>query len=295
MRPIFPSILALVLTLGLLSPVELISSPAEETLAVRQLRRLVEEENRILSRWQGDDPSLQEEEMGQLFQRLIYRYDRFVREHPEFVPGLVSYGLLLDRLGMHDEALPLFLQANALDSQIAVVKNQLGNYQRAEGEVASALGYYLAATDLEPQEPLYHFQIGQLLLENREALVEADVLSEDEYDERMLEAFHRASQLGSNDEIQYAYHHGMAYYGLLKPRWEEALEHWTELEGRYFSPLEKQTIRLHRAKVLAEMGYFDQVIEILDSVDDPILERQVAALKKSFPDLAAMDGDQTLQ
>ena len=55
------------------------------------------------------------------------------------------------------------MRANQLDSDLPLVKNQLGNYLAEEGRPLEAINYYLAATRLEPKEPLYHFQIGTLL------------------------------------------------------------------------------------------------------------------------------------
>lgn len=168
--------------------------------------------------------------------------------------------------------MPLFLQANELDPHIPVVKNQLGNYVRGQGQWDSALGYYLAAVELEPEEPLYHFQAGHLLLNKREEILRNDVLEEEALDRQMLEHFHTAARLDP-EENQYGYHLGLAFYAIAEPRWEDALAHWRRMEDRVAPGLEKEAVLLHQARVLWNLEDPGAARALLDRVSNPVLER----------------------
>ncbi len=274
MRPI-PEIL-LVLTLALCAAPPAYPTAAEaagetETLAFRNLRRIVEEEERILEHARDGEGDYDVNRVRQGFQELVRKYEVFLGENPDYAPGYVAYGLMLDRAGETGVASRMFLRANQLDPNIPVVKNQLGNYMVEEERPEQALGYFLAAIELEPEEPLYHLQLGNLLAEYRQGFLDDGIYDAETLDTSMQDAFREAARLGE-DEIAYAYRYAESFYDVGTPDWDEALAVWSELGERLSPGVERQTVRLQQANIHLLRGEPQRAERLLEEVTAPVLQ-----------------------
>lgn len=236
-----------------------------------ELRTLVERENRLLRLREGWE-EIDDEAWQERFQALADQYDAFVADNPEYVPGLVAYGLFLDRLGYHEQAAAYLAEANRRDPNIPVVKNQLGNYLRSQEEFETALGYYLAASELAPSEALYHFQVGHLLLEQREYFEQQELLTSGELEKQMMAALRRAWELDPS-EPQYGYHLGLAFNDLQEPNWLEALSHWQVMEEKVIQEFDRQLMKVHQARILIHLSEYAKAREILGQVSHENLRR----------------------
>lgn len=257
------------LTLLALVPITLL---AEETLAERKLRQLVNEEKRILEGSQRADGSYDEDLLESRYQGLVHRYDAFIQENPEFAAGFVAYGRALERIGEEKGANAMYLRANRIDPNIPLVKNQLGNYLVERGDYADALPYYLAAIELDPGEPLYHYQLGSLLHHFQEEFVSREIFERQVLDEKMLEAFREAARLAPR-QVAFSYRYAEAFYDLEHPQWDEALRQWQELEKKVSPGVEQQAIFLHQAEVLAHQGEIERASALLEQVKEPVLRQ----------------------
>lgn len=242
----------------------------QETLAERQLRQLIEDEEEILNGSHRADGSYDEELLESRFQGLVHQYDAFIQEHDDFPVGYVAYGRVLERIGQRPAARAMYMKANQLDPNIPLVKNQLGNYLAEEEKFAQALPYYLAAIELAPAEPLYHYQLGNLLHQFRDGFLKEEIFTRAVLDEKMLQAFATAAKLAPGEDV-FAYRHAEAFYDLAHPRWNDALAAWTQLEKKAAPGIEKQAIYLHQAKVLVEQGKTEAAENLLRKVDQPVL------------------------
>jgi tetratricopeptide (TPR) repeat protein len=160
-----------------------------------------------------------------------------------------------------------------MDPDIALVKNELGNYLAEEGKPMEALNYFLSAVKLEPKEPLYHYQLGTLLYEARDDFLKSGQWSRDSIDHSMQEAFKNAADLAP-DRIEFTYRYAESFYDMQDPDWAAALKAWEGMEAHAQSDVEKQTMRLHEANVLISMGKTDHAKAILDGITDPTLAGQ---------------------
>lgn len=247
------------------------------TLAFRNLQRLVQEEERILERARRGDGEYDLERVQRGFQDLVPKYEAFLGENPDYAPGYVAYGLMLDRAGEAELASRMFLRANQLDPNIPVVKNQLGNYLAERDKPEQALPYYLAAIDLEPEEPLYHYQLGSLLAEFRQAFLDLEMYEPAALDAALQKAFRQAAEL-SPAEIAFAYRYAESYYDVGDPDWEAALVAWENLAERLHPGVERQTILLQRANVHLLKGESDRAEALLREVSAPALQGNKARL-----------------
>lgn len=252
------------------------------SLAEVSLRKIVERQRDLFSDAAKQGDNLVESAFRQQLQSLTHDYELLLRNNPQFAAGYAAYGYLLSKVSMRQEAMAMLLKANQLDSDVALVKNQLGNLLAEDGKPLQAAPYFLAAIRLEPKEPLYHYQLGTLLVEAREAFLKAGEWKRDTLDNAMHEAFRRAAELAP-DRFEFAYRHAESFYDLEKPDWPGALKAWSALEEKAETAIERQTMRLHAANVLIKMGKADHARALLATVDEEKLQGQkqklVAELK----------------
>ena len=135
----------------------------------------------------------------------------------------------------------------------------------------------MAAIDLEPKEPLYHYHLGLLLLEGREDFIRTGHFTRPALDAAMLAAFQHAAEYAP-EKFAYAYRHAEAYADLEKPQWDEALKLWAALEERAKPGIEQETIRLQAANVMLKLGQTDKARLLLAMVSEKVLLKQKQTL-----------------
>lgn len=265
--------------LGLLLAGLLVLAPVvpAETLSDRSLKEIVARQRGILARAEGEGDHLDEARLRGELQSVINSYDVLIQKSPDFAPAYVAYGMLLGRVGMTKEAVGILLKANKLDPNIPVVKNQLAKHLAEDGKPVEALAWIMAAIDLEPKEPLYHYHLGLLLTEGRDEFIRTGQFTRTALDQAMLEAFRHAAEYGP-DKFAYAYRAAEAYYDLETPQWDAALKAWGALEDRAQPGVEKQTIRLQAANVLIKLGQKDRAAALLAMVTEAVLLKQKQTL-----------------
>lgn len=256
---------------------------AQQTLPERDLQRVVERERMLFNVSREDPMGTDHGNMQMQLQEVVQDYERIIRTSPDFVPAYVAYGLLLNRVGEHRRSATIFLKANKLDPNVAIVKNQLGNYCAEEGEFQDALEYYLAAIALSPGEALYHYQLGTLLHEYHDEFVLAGRFDSTTGRRQSAEAFRLAAEFAP-DTIPYAYRYAESFYDLDPPDWAAALATWEKLEARVYPGIERQTVQLHRANILIRQEKFAEARALLDLVEDPSLDENKETLIARLPE-----------
>jgi tetratricopeptide (TPR) repeat protein len=261
---------AALLGVGLWAP---LGASANETMAERSLKRIVERQKELFAEAVGQGDQLDQGAFQARLQALARDYEFLLRNNPKFAAGYAAYGYMLSKVDMRKEAVAMLLKANQLDPEIPLVKNQLGNFLAEEGRPLLAAPYFLAAIKLEPEEPLYHYQLGMLLAEARDEFLESGEWTRASLDEAMHHAFKRAAELAP-DRFEFAYRFAESFYDLERPDWEGALKAWSELEERASSAIERQTMRLHAANILIKTGRRDHAKALLATVDEVALQGQ---------------------
>ena len=255
----------------------LAAASGAETMAEKTLREIVERQKAALARAEAAGDDLNEAQFKAEMQQIALSYDVLLQGSPDFVPAYVAYAQLLDRVGMAKEAVALLLKANKLDDRIPLVKNQLAKHLAEDGKPVEALPWLMAATDLAPNEPLYHYHLGTLLHEARDDFLAAGQFTRPALDKAMLAAFRRAAELAP-DNFGYAYRAAEAHYDLENPDWTAALKDWAPLEERAKPGVEKETMRLHAANVLLKQGDRERAGALLALVTEPVLAKQKQTL-----------------
>jgi len=250
-----------------------------------ELSQLVERQKSLIA-WAGRVGTQDElEDLRRPLQSLINDYEALLKTHPDEPAVYVSYALLLksDVVSEHRRAAGLLLKANEINPDLPLVKNELGNFVAEEGKPLDALNYYLAAASLDPNESLYHYQIGNLLTEARETFVHSGHWTSQSVDDGVIKAFAKAAELAP-DRIDLGYRHAMAFYDLENPRWEEALSAWQDLHVKVSTPIEHQTLSLHEARVLAKLERMTEAQLKVAGVTETILQAQKEKLIAEWSD-----------
>jgi len=249
------------------------AEPPQETMAEHRLKDIVVRQKVLFADAAAQGKELDEAQFKSQVEQLVREYESLLRDNPEFAAGYASYGYMLWKVSMRKRAVEILLKANQLDPNIPLVKNELGNYLAEEGRPVEALNYFLSAIDLEPGEPLYHYQLGTLLYEARDDLLRTGEWSRAALDHSMHEAFLKASELAP-DRFEFTYRYAESFYDMAEPDWPAALKVWEGLEARSQSEIERETMRLHQANVLLNMGKRDRALKLLDTVTDPAAAAQ---------------------
>jgi tetratricopeptide (TPR) repeat protein len=249
-------------------------SPIEtESLAEHRLREIAEHQKSLFADAAAQGKDLDNAGFQLQAEQLTREYESLLRDNPKFAAGYACYGYMLWKVGLRKQAVAILLKANELDPDIALVKNELGNYLAEEGKPLEAVNYFLSAIKLQPDEPLYHYQLGTLLYEARDDFLRSGEWTRDSVDHAMQEAFRRAAELAP-ERIEFTFRYAQSFADIKDPDWATALKVWQGLEAGAKSDIERQTMRLEEANTLISMGKLDGARRIIDSITDPTLEAQ---------------------
>ncbi len=255
----------------------------EPSQAQKELQSIILRQKKLLAEAAKDNPRFDESQFKTSVQELVFDYESYLKKHPEIAAGYAAYGFLLSKIDMRRQSIAMLMKANKMDPNQALVKNQIGNYLAEDGKPVEAANYYIAASKLEPTEPLYHYQLGTLLHEAQAEFLKSGEWSRASLDRTVLAAFKRASELAP-DRIEFAYRYAEAYYDLETPAWDTALKLWNELEQNSKTGVDQEICRLHRANILLKTNKINEARELLASVSDSTLAKQKEKLIAQLPE-----------
>lgn len=247
------------------------------SLLEQKIARLVERQTAYLERLANAQNDVDRDTLEQRIVEICREYEAIIAENPyELLPYLV-YGKLLRQIGERERAHEIFQRANAVDTRVPVVKQQLGNYFAEEGIYPQALLFFMAAIDLAPHEAVYHYSLGELFYIYREDFLNDGAYSSTELDKLMQEAFREAALLApENADFQFRY--GESFYDVENADWFVALAHWEVFQERAINQTQADAIRLHRARVMLKLGWNSEARKLLAEVATPALEATRDAL-----------------
>jgi len=229
------------------------------------------------------------EERDHRAQAIHDKYYSYLVAFPRDVNALVLYGKLLYRTGQGDMAYEAFRHADALEPGLAVVKQQMANYLAENGQYQLALDFLHQATALAPNEPLYHYQIGELLNYYYESFLADKVLDVATLNKTMAAEFARAAELAPQQPA-YAWRYAESYYDMASPDWKAALAAWTALVPRTTNPTLLEMLRLHCARALLELGRLEEAGLLINQPVLPALEASRLELARRLAAVASPAG-----
>jgi tetratricopeptide (TPR) repeat protein len=242
-----------------------------ETLADHEFRQISERQVTLLADAAKEGDKVDVEGLRLQAQSLVDEWERFLEANPNYAMGYAGYGYLLWKMDMRKQAIALLMKANQIDPDIALVKNEIGNYLAEEDKPLDAANYYLAAIKLSPNEPLYHYQLGTLLYEARDEFLRSGEWTRDGIYNAMHDAFRLASELGPG-RIEFTHRYAESFADMPNPDWDAALKVWAKVELQARTPLERQEARLQAANVMVKQGNFAAAQVLINTVTEPELQ-----------------------
>jgi tetratricopeptide (TPR) repeat protein len=247
------------------------SSLTGESMAAYILRQLNDREQAAYSRY---EKALAKEDVHSVkteLQSIVDGYERLINASPEFAAAYISYGMMLHRIGERVTSNAILARADELDPYHAIVKNQLGNYQAEEGNYLEAMAFYNMAIDLRPEEPMYHYQLGNLLFAYKKFFIDDKLFLPDGIDLEIQTKFREAAMLAPA-HLPYRLRYAQSFFDVARPNWEAAIEEWQQLVDFVESPEEKQMMQLYMARTRFLMGHHTAARKIVNRIDEPSLE-----------------------
>ncbi|MBC9867262.1 MAG: hypothetical protein F7B06_06755 [Opitutae bacterium] len=267
--------------LGLLLAFSTVSPLTAKTLAQIKLEEIQEKQNRLMQAYREEINPSDKESLEFRLIAIHTEYAALLAKNPENPAVIAAYGLYLAQIDKGDDALRMLLKADSLDPTIPQVKNQLGNYMIEQANFQLALPYYLEAIRFAPREPLYHYQLANLLYYFREEFVQYEILSKETVEDQMFRAFKSAAELAP-DNMAYQYRYAEAFYDHPFADLKEALSVWDGLFHRVQDERDKQIILLQQANCHLKLGHPEEASLLLDRVNDPYLDTNKVKLLKEI-------------
>lgn len=249
-------------------------SQQQSDLETQRLFRVSQREQKLQQQIAGNPDFFTPEELEQKFGEIAFAYSNYLLDNPDDVEALILYGKLLRQLGEEKRAFDIFLKADELDPNIAVIKQQIGNYLVETGNGKAALTFYLNAIAIDPEIPEYNYALGEILHAFRPELLNDGIYTPDALDREMLKAFRAAAQLAP-DNFDMQMRLGESYYDLNNPDWKAALLHWEKLRKATpdYNELRCQILDLHSARALVKLGEIREAKLLLDKIDQTMLQK----------------------
>ncbi len=286
--PRFVTLFSRIVILALLAGTGWAARAQSETMGERALKSIVERQKVLLAevadtRQAGS--KLDQDSLRTQLEGLLHEYELLVQQNPDFAAAYASYGYLLSQLDQPKEAMLALLKADHLDPNIALVKNELGNFLAEDGKPLEAADYFRAAIKLAPDEPLYEYQLGTLLYEARDTFIAKGGYTRAEIDRDLQAAFRRAAELAP-DRIEFTYRYAQSWADLEHPDWDQAYRAWSALAAEAASPFDRQVYILQEANVRVQQGRFADVRALLAQVSEPRLLPKKQILVAQLPESA---------
>jgi len=201
-------------------------------------------------------------------QEIVHLYENIIDNNPDHVESKILFGKFLIRVGQHEDAISLFLEADQLNPNLAITKQQIANHLIHTNRAIDALPFMLMATKIEPEQPIYHFSLGQFLQRFKTSLVDANISKLPSIDDLMLNSFKKASELEPGN-FNYALRFAQCFHDMDRVNKLHALDAWSRLSTLFsrLSSREKQYVNLQKAHFLIDLNRTAEAQEVLESIE----------------------------
>jgi len=236
----------------------------------------------------ADDAMMQQSAPRSWSQQANYRarlrrveadYKHFVATHPDYAPGLAAYASFLYDQNRHEEAVALWERALTIDPTFARAYNDLATHYGHYGRAADALRYHQKAFELDPTDPVFHYNWATTCILFRPDARQVYGWTEDEIFRHSLDEFRKARDVAPT-EYQYATAYAESFVLWPKADWNEALDAWQYCLKVAPTELDRQRVCSNIARVYLKLGRVDEARKWLDKITAEELQSLRQALAR---------------
>jgi tetratricopeptide (TPR) repeat protein len=260
-------------------PVVAVNLPAADAAVEKEYQKLLADDDSSqaeVDQWIRDNKAFDEKGGGvssaALNQRIKARfepirkgYSDFLLRHPDHARARLAYGSFLNDIGEEEAAFYQWEKARELDPGNPAAWNNLANYHSEHGPIKQAFEYYAKAIELNPNEAVYHHNLGMTVHLFRKAAMEFYNLTEQQVFEKALALYRLALKLDPLN-FPFASDVGQVFYGIQPTRTEEALKAWGDALKLASDEIEREGVYVHIARFKLDAGRFDEARQQLKSV-----------------------------
>ena len=199
------------------------------------------------------------------FEPVRKSYEDFLQRHPDHARARLAYGSLLNDIHEEEAAHDQWEKARELNPGNPAAWNNLANYYGEHGPIKKAFEYYTKAIELNPNEAVYHHNLGMNVHLFRKAAMEFYNLTEQQAFEKALVLYRQALKLDPHN-FPLASDVAQTYYGIKPTRTEDALKAWNDALKIANDEIEREGVYLHLARFKLDAARFDEARQQLKSV-----------------------------
>lgn len=258
-------------------------NPDIQALVVeREFRSLLAFDDKIheeVDQWIRDNAKLAEKKSGvpvdSLGEQVRIRlgkveekYVEFLSKHPKHIQARLAFGSFYSGISKTDEAMGQWNEARDLDINNPVPWNNLGKAYGQKGKISEAIRHFTKASELAPKQPLYYRNLAAMLFAYPDHAARYYLIDRAEVVPKVLKLFNKALMLDPKN-FTLATDAAMAYLATSPFQAKEAISAWNKALDLASDTRSKEGVRIHLARIHANIGEIKIAHELLDNVKDP--------------------------
>lgn len=203
--------------------------------------------------------------INQRFDAVKKDYENFLQRNPKHVPAHLAYGSFLQEIHEEEEGARHWEKAREIDPKNPASWNNLANYYGHRSPVKKSFEYYAKAIELNPTEPVYHWNFATTVYLFRKDAMEFYNINETQVFDKALDLYRQAVKLSPNDFIL-ASDYAQSFYGTKPPRLQDGLAAWTDVLKIARDDIERDGVRIHLARINWKLKNFDAARQQLNAI-----------------------------
>jgi len=217
-------------------------------------------------------PSLDSDLLNTRAKEIIERYEVLIQNNKSHAYSRILYGKFLNQIGLYEKAIKYFSEADSLNPNVAITKQQIANHLIRSDQIIDALPFMILAAELEPHKAIYHSSLGEFIYEYQDELIQSMDRNASTLHDSMINSFQKAAVL-EPENFNYSLRYAQSFEDVNISRPKDALKAWDQILIKFknLSSREKQYIDIHRAKWMILLGRKNEALAILKKTHHPSL------------------------
>ena len=221
----------LIALVGIIFLIECPLLGSEITLSEKNLAQILDKQERFFLNYYSSK-NLNEKEMTRHAQEIVANYENFLSQNPQDVNSLILFGKFLRKVGQEEHAVELFLEADKINPNLAVIKQQLANYLIEKNRPVDAFPLLILTIELDPKEAVYHFHLGNFLFLFEKELAEEHIFTKTSAQSFTHRCFKEASIL-EPDNFDFQLRYAQSFFDFPDSNKSNALKAWENVERNF--------------------------------------------------------------
>jgi tetratricopeptide (TPR) repeat protein len=192
-------------------------------------------------------------------------YKHYIATHSGDARAMADCAGFLYDQGRHEEAVTFWERALKVDPKFARAYNDLAVHYGHYGRPADALRYHQKAFELDPTDPIFHFNWATTCILFRKDAKDVYGWTEDEIFRHSLDEFRKARDIATNN-YEYASAYAESLLMWKKTDWHEAAAAWRFCVKTAPLEVERQRAYGYLARAYIRLGLYDDARATLDKI-----------------------------